>query len=671
MGLTIGSLHMMGTLTQEQQAANPYRLERDGRVSLYDNGWDNPLALYADAETLSRETGKDVLAFYCFDEDAVALALYRNGKTVAEGVSSLDEGLFQPPKNMGLIAAAFGAEDAGGAELERLMTDVAMDTMQQIDELAAYLKLPLLPDAALAEQMENGEQERKRPAAAQRLDAGAQEKQVAERVGGKEQGNMRLTIGSLHMMGTLTQEQQAANPYRLERDGRVSLYDNSGWDIWNVLLWDAAKFSCKTGKDMLVFYCYNEDAVALVLYRGGKAVAGGASSLDERLAQPPQNMGLIAEAFGVEDAGGARLERLMTDAWADVMQQIGELAAYLKLPLLPDAALAEQMEADKREWRQKYPTAAKRLDAEAQKILGERMAALGFTTFKYHRWYKLIRDEVLLSFGLVPYKGSFDMLIGIQPTFVPYLDSFMTEKLESLPYVMRVQDTPNEMQNWRRDSRSSYCIFSCDELYLTKWARYTVKEIFGQVVEPMLRRITNVRDAVMEIQWWTFVNYRRYDCSQQASEREWRPPTVENYEPRGEPVHIVFNQYCFFRMYEELWHKTLRDESGYSVSRPTPGVLGWDDYEGMERVIEAKENKREEYLLLKNRDEAAIEERLHLAYEENLKLIKRRLKLTPDCSDTIWDRDYRHPYDIKQMLQERYERCAPRMHEGDYTIDFI
>ncbi len=670
MGLTIGSLHMMGTLTPEQQAANPYRLERDGRVSLYDNGWDNPLALYADAETLSRETGKDVLAFYCFDEDAVALALYRNGKTVAEGVSSLDEGLFQPPKNMGLIAAAFGAEDAGGAELERLMTDVAMDTMQQIDELAAYLKLPLLPDAAPAEQMENGEQERKRPAAAQRLDAGAQEKQEAERVGGKEQRNMGLTIGSLHMMGTLTKEQRAANPYRLERDGRVSLYD-SGWDIWSVLLRDAETFSRKTGKDVLVFYCYNEDAVALVLYRGGKAVAGGASSLDEGLSQPPKNMGLIAAAFGVEDAGGARLERLMMDALPDTMQQIGELAAYLKLPLLPDAELAEQMEADGRERKQKLPTAAQRLDAEAQEIFGERMAALGFTTFKYNRWHKLIRDEVLLSFGLVPYDGRFEMLIGIQPTFVPYLDSFMTEKLESLPYVMKVQNTPNKMQDWRRDSRSVHCIFSCGDLHLTKWTRYTVEEIFGQVVEPMLRRITNVRDAVMEIQWWTFVNYRRYDCSQQASEREWRPPTVENYKLLREPVNIVFNQYCFFRMYEELWHKTLRDASGYSVSRPTPGVRGWDDYEGMERVIEAKENKREEYLLLKNRDEAAIEERLHRAYEENLKLIKRRLKLTPDCSDTIWERDYRHPYDIKQMLQERYERCAPRMHEGDYTIDFI
>lgn len=481
---------------------------------------------------------------------------------------------------------------------------------------------------------------------------------------------MAITIGSLHLMGTLTKEQQAANPYRREQDGRVSVYDPD-WDNPLILYADAETLSRETGIDVLAFYCFDEDAVALALYRGGNAVAGGMSSLDEGRSQTPKHMGLIAAAFGVEDAGGARLERLMTDALPDTMQQIEELATYLKLPLLPDAALAEQMEADERERKQKLPTGAKRLDAEAQEIFGERMAALGFQTFKYHRWYKLIRDEVLLSFGLVPYNGSFDMLIGIQPTFVPYFDSFMTEKLESLPYVMRVQDTPNEMQNWRRDSRSVYCIFSCGDLYLTKWTRYTVEEIFGQVVEPTLRRITNVRDAVMEIQWWTFVNYRRYDCSKQASEREWRPPTVENYKLLREPVNIVFNQYCFFRMYEELWHKTLRDESGYSVSRPMPGVRGRDDYEGMERVIEAKENKREEYLLLKNRDEAAIEARLHRTYEENLKLIKRRLKLTPDCSDTIWDRDYRHPYDIKQMLQERYERCAPRMHEGDYTIDFI
>lgn len=481
---------------------------------------------------------------------------------------------------------------------------------------------------------------------------------------------MGLTIGSLHMMGTLTQEQRAANPYRYERDGRVSLYDHN-WDSWHILLRDAETFSLKTGKDVLVFYCHNEDSVALVLYRGGKAVAGGMSSLDEGRSQTPKHMGLITAAFGVEDAGGARLERLMTDALSDTMQQIKELATYLKLPLLPGAALAEQMEADERERKQKLPTGAKRLDADAQEIFGERMATLGFQTFKYHRWYKLIRDEVLLSFGLVPYNGSFDMLIGIQPTFVPYLDSFMTEKLESLPYVMRVQDTPNEMRYRRHDSRSVHYVFSCGDLHLTKWTRYTVEGIFGQVVEPMLHRITNVQDAVKELQWWMFIMCRQYNWDQQVSEGEVKLPTVENYEPRGEPVHIVFNQYCFFRMYEELWHKTLRDASEYSVSRPTPGVRGWDDYEGMERVLEEQKYEGEEYLLLKNRDEAAIEERLHRTYEENLKLIKRRLKLTPDCSDTIWDRDYRHPYDIKQMLQERYERCAPRMHEGDYTIDFI
>ena len=63
---------------------------------------------------------------------------------------------------------------------------------------------------------------------------------------------MAITIGSLHMMGTLTQEEQAANPYRYERDGRVSLYDHN-WDSWHILLRDAETFSLKTGKDVLVF----------------------------------------------------------------------------------------------------------------------------------------------------------------------------------------------------------------------------------------------------------------------------------------------------------------------------------------------------------------------------------------------------------------------------------
>ena len=72
-----------------------------------------------------------------------------------------------------------------------------------------------------------------------------------------------------------------------------------------------------------------------------------------------------------------------------------------------------------------------------------------------------------------------------------------------------------------------------------------------------------------------------------------------------------------------------------------------------------------------NRAYEEIDEQLHREYEASLRMIKRRLKLEPDCSDTIWDRDYRHPIDIRRMLQERFDRCAPRAAQGDYTIDFI
>ena len=269
---------------------------------------------------------------------------------------------------------------------------------------------------------------------------------------------MGLTIGSLHMMGTLTQEQRAANPYRLERDGRVSLYDLS-WENSGALIQDAISLSREIGSDILVFYCYDEDMVGLTLFRDGNDVASGAVSLDEGVSQTPQNMGLITAAFGIEDAGGAKLERLMTVARADVMRQIDELAEHLKLPLLPGLEMVERMETDKREqkYKRKRKTAKEIVDAYAQETFGERMAALGFTTFKYNRWYKLIRDEVLLSFGLVPYKGFFSMLLGIQPTFAQHLDYFMTETIGAnpLPYVLSADDMLLEMQYWRHapDSR--------------------------------------------------------------------------------------------------------------------------------------------------------------------------------------------------------------------------
>lgn len=41
-------------------------------------------------------------------------------------------------------------------------------------------------------------------------------------------------------------------------------------------------------------------------------------------------------------------------------------------------------------------------DRYAIEHFGERMQAMGFTTFRYHRWFKLVKDEVLLSVGLTP-----------------------------------------------------------------------------------------------------------------------------------------------------------------------------------------------------------------------------------------------------------------------------
>lgn len=62
---------------------------------------------------------------------------------------------------------------------------------------------------------------------------------------------------------------------------------------------------------------------------------------------------------------------------------------------------------------------------------------------------------------------------------------------------------------------------------------------------------------------------------------------------------------------------------------------------------------------------------LHAEYEASLLTIKRRLKLEPDCKDTIWDRDYRHPIDIQKTIEEIFARCAPRAAQGDYAIDTL
>lgn len=302
------------------------------------------------------------------------------------------------------------------------------------------------------------------------------------------------------------------------------------------------------------------------------------------------------------------------------------------------------------------------LDQCAMDLFGERMQALGFTTFKYHRWYKLIRDEVLLSFGLVPFSGSYDLYLGIQPLFVSSVPHFAQDNYSEPPFVQDIDSVHQGL-------KYPFVPRTCSYTLLPEFAADGLKganEVFTKVVQPILGRIQSITDAFEEIQWCDFI-VKRYFKYTQLKPRDDTPPTLENYRtPFCDGIYLA---YCFFQMYDECFRRyILLHTYHWDAERQKPI---YPDYETALAKMEALENPPEEYVLLRNRAYEEIDQRLHREYENTLRMIKRRLKLEPDCSDTIWDRDYRHPIDIRQMLQERFDRCAPRAAQGDYTIDFI
>lgn len=302
------------------------------------------------------------------------------------------------------------------------------------------------------------------------------------------------------------------------------------------------------------------------------------------------------------------------------------------------------------------------LDRYAQELLGERMQALGFETFKYHRWYKLIRDEVLLSFGLVPtVYGVYELLIGIQPVVMSNMPHFANDIDVEFPYIMEAPAIWEGMRYPYRNVQHGGCEWFPD---FDQYGHDLTIEVFNVMVEPTLSRIKNIGDAFEEMHWGQFVMRRHFENFQL---NKAAPPAVVNY--RIPFTSMEFNIYCFFRMYDACLCRLVMGMASHwdndirQYARP--------DFEESLRLMEEREDQPEQYILLKNRAYEEIDEQLHREYEATLRMIKRRLKLEPDCSDTIWDRDYRHPIDIRRMLQERFDRCAPRAAQGDYTIDFI
>lgn len=296
------------------------------------------------------------------------------------------------------------------------------------------------------------------------------------------------------------------------------------------------------------------------------------------------------------------------------------------------------------------------LDRYAQELFGERMEALGFTTFKNHRWYKLVRDELLLSFGLLPVTGlgtkSYAMYLGVQPLFSNANGHFSTKWSDALsyPYTSLVM---NRGLQYPPDTHFEP-LFEYE--YIRRETPHKVRWLFDKIVEPTMKQCTNIRTAYQSICWYNFI----------ARRNSLTPPIPPKNLGQFSPPDFSFG--IFFRMYDEYvqgkirflarsWH--LMDEQGRY------------DYDYVVQWLRERDRLPDGFEQIERGEYDALDAALHAEYEASLLTIKRRLKLEPDCKDTIWDRDYRHPIDIQKTIEEIFARCAPRAAQGDYTIDTL
>ena len=118
-------------------------------------------------------------------------------------------------------------------------------------------------------------------------------------------------------------------------------------------------------------------------------------------------------------------------------------------------------------------------DRYAIEHYGERMQAMGFTTFRYHRWFKLVKDEVLLSVGLIPERfGMLTLYMEIQPTLTPFFLRYYASEgasildLDALRIYegMKMRD-PDHVFGWYpvHDPHLN----EMERIFSTVWSRYS------------------------------------------------------------------------------------------------------------------------------------------------------------------------------------------------------
>ena len=292
-------------------------------------------------------------------------------------------------------------------------------------------------------------------------------------------------------------------------------------------------------------------------------------------------------------------------------------------------------------------------DRYAIEHFGERMQAMEFTTFRYHRWFKLVKDEVLLSFGLIDSRTVWN-------AYALYGDSANTDAF-FLRYYASGGASILDLDALRiyegmkmRDPDHVFCWYPVHDPHLNEMER-----IFSTMVEPVFSRIHSIRDAFVELHWLWFICQRNYPCGKIDIHAA---PTVENYQI---PCHYrECNSYFYFHIQDEL-ERAFTVFSAMRGFKSRPDVL--PGFEQAKKML-TEEDLADPFWNMIRKPWKELEVKIQKDYTETLAQIRRKPKLVPDCCDTLWDRDQRHPIDIRRELEDRFARCAPYAAQGNYTI---
>ena len=271
----------------------------------------------------------------------------------------------------------------------------------------------------------------------------------------------------------------------------------------------------------------------------------------------------------------------------------------------------------------------------AKDLFGAEMEQLGFNAYKRPLWYKLIRDEVLLAFGLSPsVSGTYELIAGFFPMFALKVPP-NAESINSIepPFLCNVEMISSNMKGQTIDS------FRILDYTYPPDKPFTV-DLYTRIALPAIRRAVDLRSAYQEAMWLLY-NWRR---------DKHTFPTHGIHLSLWSSLDMIL-PLCFFRMYDDALAYLQEMNEG----QKSFGLRAFGEYQDA----------------LERQDYGWLDTKLHENYAANLKAIKRRLKLDPDCKDTIWDRDLRHPVDVDGLIHERFKKRAIKNSEGNYTITEI